>query len=219
MGVGRIQIWVPDFKDNCVIDNDNTFVATVQHCDGKVLQWRGGRYQTKDGNWRQIVGDPHGLKPGTPGFYDGVPGTGDPGHITFEVPPGCYTISASTHVWVQPAAGGQKALVGNLSTHKTVVCVCCDEDACVTLFQPTGFHCGIIQVLDLLLPVMEVRGFIKKEERANADKALRPLIERIQPSAFDQNELKMVTPTIVRRLSRGGRPASAAKSAKKGKKR
>lgn len=217
MGVGRIQVWIPDYKNNCVIDNDNTFVATVQHCDGTVLQWKGGRYQTNDGNLHPIVGDPNGLKPGVPGFYDGVPGTGDPGHISFEVPPGCYTISASTHVWVQPGPGGQKLLVGNLGTHKTVVCVCCDEDVCVTLFQPTGFHCGIIQVLELLLPVMEVRGLIKKEERARADGALRPLIERIAPSTFDQNDLN-VARTIVKRLSKGVRPGTPATSARKGKK-
>ena len=218
MGAGRIQVWVPDaFKSNCAIDNTFTFVATVQHCDGTVLEWKGGRFQTKDGNWHPIVGDPNGLKPGAPGFYDGVPGTGDPGHISFEVPPGCYVISASVHVWVQIGPGGQKLLLGNLATHKTVVCVCCDDEVCVTLFQPTGWHCGIIQVLEILLPVMEARNLIRPEERRDADKALRTIAERIAPSTFDQNDLQ-VARTIAKRLSKGSKPRATDKPARKARK-
>ncbi len=202
MGVGKINLWVPDaFKNNCAIDNTYGFVATVQHCDGTVLAWRGGRYQTKDGVWHQIVGDPSGLKPGTPGYYDGVPGTGDPGHVSFELPPGCYVVSASVHIWVQVGPGpGQKLLLGNLATHKTVICVCCDEEKCVTLFQPSGWHCGVIMVLELLLPVMEAKKLISKDEHSNAEKALRPILGKLALSAFDQNEAE-IAKTIVKRLS------------------
>ena len=101
MGVGKLNIWVPDaFKANFAIDNTYNFVATIQNCDGSVLEWKGGKYQTKDGAWHQILGDPSGLKPGVLGFYDGVPGTGDPGHIMLELPPGRYLVSASVHVWI-----------------------------------------------------------------------------------------------------------------------
>lgn len=89
MGVATINLWVPDaFKNNCAIDNTYSFVATVQHCDGSVLEWKGGRFQRKDGSWQAIVGDPNGLKPGAPGFYDGVPGTGDPGTSSSKCRPG-----------------------------------------------------------------------------------------------------------------------------------
>lgn len=203
MGTSRINLWVPDaFKSNCAVDNTFGFVATVQHCDGSVLEWKGGRYQTKDGVWHQIVGDPHGLKPGIPGYYDGVPGTGDPGHVSFELPPGCYLVSASVHVWIQAGPGpNKKILLGNLATHKAVVCACCDEDKCVTLYQPSGWHCGIIMVLELLLPIMEAKRLIGKEERANAEKALRPILEKLTPSAFDEREAEIVK-TIVKRLSK-----------------
>jgi hypothetical protein len=200
VGVGRVNLWIPDaFKANCAIDNTYTFVATVQHCDGSVLEWKGGRYQTKDGAWHPILGDPSGLKPGSPGYYDGVPGTGDPGHVMFEAPPGCYLVSASVHVWIA-LQKGQKILLGNLATHKSTLDVECDEDTCVTLFQPSGWHCGIIMVLELLLPVMEAQGLIKAEERRGADRALRPILERLQASPFDENELEL-SRTIAKRLS------------------
>lgn len=182
MGVATINLWVPDaFKNNCAIDNTYSFVATVQHCDGSVLEWKGGRFQRKDGSWQAIVGDPNGLKPGAPGFYDGVPGTGDPGHVIFEVPPGCYIVSASVHVWVQWGGGPlpKKLLLGNLATHKAVVQACCGEHVCVKLFQPSGWHCGIIQVLELLLPAMEQHKLIAGEQRAAAEKVLRPILEKL----------------------------------------
>jgi len=201
MGVATVNVWVPDaFRNNCAIDNTYSFVATVQHCDGTVLEWKGGRFQTKDGLWHPIVGDPQGLKPGAPGFYDGVPGTGDPGHVVFEVPPGCYIVSASVHVWIQLSGHG-KILLGNLATHKTEICVCCGDHACVRLFQPSGWHCGIIQVMELLLPVMEARKVITKEERANAEKVMRPILAKIAPSSFDEHDVE-ISRTIVKRLTK-----------------
>ena len=202
MCVATVNLWEPDaYKANCAIDNTFTFVATVQHCDGTVLEWKGGRYQTKDEKWHQIVGDPAGLKPGAAGFYDGVPGTGDPGHVKFEVPPGCYIMSASVHVWVQVGPGpGQKLLLGNLATHKTLVRACCDEQVCVMPYQPSGWHCGIIQVLETLLPMMEAKKLITREERANAEKVLRPILEKLAPSPADQHELEIAR-MIVKRLS------------------
>ncbi len=201
MSTGIMNIWVPDaFKSNCAIDNTFTFVATIQHCDGSVLEWVGGRYQTKDGAWHPVVGDPAGLSPGKPGLYDGVHGTGDPGHVVVEVPPGCYLVSASVHVWVSIPQSGQKLLLGNLATHKCVVHVECGQHACVTLFQPSGWHCGIIMVLETLLPVMEARGIIKPEERKRADEALRPIVERLSASEFDRHDLEIAR-TIAKRLS------------------
>jgi len=199
--VGIVDVWIPDaFKNNCAIDNTYSFVATIQHCDGSVVEWKGGRYQTRDGVWHQIVGDPHGTKPGVPGYYDGVPGTGEPGHVRFEVPPGCYLISASVHIWLQVTKTG-RTLLGNLATHKSVIRVCCGGENCVTLFQPSGWHCGIIMVLELLLPVMEQNRLITKDERANAEKAMRPILEKLAPSPLDERE-KEIAQTIVKRLAK-----------------
>ncbi len=196
-----MNIWVPDaFKNNCAIDNTYAFVATIQHCDGSVLEWKGGRYQTKDGAWHQIGGDPSGSRPGVAGYYDGVPGTGDPGHITLEVPPGCYQVSASVHVWISPGPHG-RLLLGNLATHKCIVHVECGQHACVTLFQPTGWHCGIILVLETLIPVMAEKKLITAEERRRVDEALRPILERLSPSEFDRHEIESAR-TLVRRLAR-----------------
>ena len=206
MSVGIMNIWVPDaFKNNCAVDNTYTFVATVQHCDGSVLEWKGGRFQTKDGVWHQIVGDPNGSKPGVAGYYDAVPGTGDPGHIVLEVPPGCYQVSASVHVWIAIGQVGNKILLGNLATHKCVAHVECDQHVCVTLFQPSGWHCGIILVLETLLPVMEQKKLITPEERKRADEALRPIVEKLAPSGFDKHEIE-IGRTIVKRLARSGEP-------------
>lgn len=218
MGVGRIQLWIPSIYDGCAVDPVQTYVATVQRCDGKVLDWPGGRYQLRDGSWRPIVGDPSGLNPGKPGFYDGVPGTGDPGHVSFEAPPGCYVVSASWHVWRGTGPGGQKVLYGNQATHKTIVCVCCDKDACVTLFQPTGWHCSVIQVQELLLPVLEGNAVIPKEIRANIEKAMRPLLGVLAPNAFDENDVA-VARTIAKRLTSRNVRAGAmrAKGTKKRK--
>jgi hypothetical protein len=200
MSVGKINVWVPDaFKNNCVIDNTYNFVATVQNWDGTVLEWKGGRYQTRDGAWHQILGDPMGLKPGALGFYDGVLGTGDPGHVTFELPPGCYQVSASVHVWVQ--LGPKPALLGNLATHKAIVRVGCGEDACVTLYQPTGWHCGIVMVLETLIPIMASQGLITKEEKATAEKALKPILEKLESSESNKGDLD-IAKTIAKRLTR-----------------
>jgi hypothetical protein len=57
-------------------------------------------------------------------------------------------------------------------------------------------------VLQTLLPVMEARGLITAEEREGADAALRPLLERLAPSAFDRREAELAG-TIARRLSQG----------------
>jgi hypothetical protein len=200
MSVARVNLWVPDFRDTCQIDNVNHFVATVQNCEGRVLEWSGGRYWTKDGSWHQIVGDSHGARAGVAGYYDGVPGTGDPGHVSFEVPPGCYIVSASTHVWVQQTGTGKLQLLGNLGTQHAMIKVCCGEEVCVTVFQPTGFHCSVIEVQELLLPFMEAQKIGDVQLVQNARKALQALTAQLQPSAFDQNNLEIAR-TIVKRLT------------------
>ena len=200
MSVAKINLWIPDYQDTCRIDNTNHFVATVQNCEGQVLEWSGGRYWTKDNQWHPIVGDLAGAKPGVPGYYDGVPGTGDPGHVCFEVPPGCYIVSASTHIWIELPAEHELIILGNLGTQHAMVKACCGEDVCVTVYQPTGWHCSVIEVMELLLPVMAERNLVDRRLVDDARRALQPIVDRLKPSNFDLNSLE-VTRTIRKRLT------------------
>lgn len=61
------------------------------------------------------------------------------GHLEIEVPPGCYRINA---VWSFSVAGG--VIHVNHLTDSAVVCACCDETHCVTLFNPSIHRCGTI---------------------------------------------------------------------------
>lgn len=218
MSVGKVDVWIPDaFNGYCKTDKKYHFVATVQNCDGSIVEWPGGRYQTNDGQWHPVKGDVHGDKPGVAGFYDGVPGTGDPGHITFELPPGCYLVTASTHVWIKPeiyetsemavaaaavtAMARKSILMGNLATHKAIIQVDCAKETCVKLFQPSGFHCSVIMTLDILLPVMKAQRLITAEQFAAAEKALQPITEKLAKSPLDIRE-ERVASMIVRRLTR-----------------
>jgi hypothetical protein len=197
MGVGRLNVWVLDAFKTGAIDNTYRFVATVQRMDGSILEWKGGRYQTKDAVWHQIVGDPHGSKPGTPGYYDGVLGTGDPGHIIFDAPPGQYMVCASVHVWLG-FAPGRRILLANLATHKAIVTVHADRDQSVTLYQPTGFHCGIV-VHDLLLPVLAGRRILEPSEIDKAREVLGALSDQLAQSDTDRHDVQILN-TVVKRL-------------------
>jgi hypothetical protein len=197
MGVGRLNVWVLDAFKNGAIDNTYRFVATVQRMDGSILEWRGGRYQIKDGTWHQTLGDPHGPKPGTLGYYDGVPGTGDPGHIILEAPPGQYMVCASVHIWLG-FPSGRRVLLGNLVTHKAIVDIDADQDQSVTLYQPTGFHCGIV-VHDLLLPVLAGRHVLEPVEIERAREVLHALTDQLASSESDRHEAQIVK-TMVNRL-------------------
>jgi hypothetical protein len=202
MSVGKVDVWVPSaFNGYCKVDNTYRFVATVQNCDGSIVEWSGGKFQTNDGKWNQIKGDPHGDKPGVPGYYDGVPGTGDPGHITFELPPGCYLVTASVHIWITVPKVREKLLLGNLATHKAIIKVECGKETCVSLFQPTGWHCGIIMSLQLLMTTMKEKRLITAAEHAAAEKAIMPILEKLEKSAFDKKEEEVVK-TIMNRLIR-----------------
>lgn len=61
------------------------------------------------------------------------------GHLETQVPPGTYLVKA---VWSYHLAGG--VYHANHFTDAAIVHVCCDEDACVTLFNPRAHRCGII---------------------------------------------------------------------------
>ena len=78
--------------------------------------------------------------------------------------------------------------------------VSCDETACVTLFQPSGFHCSIVMVFELLYPLLEHNDLIKGDVRKNIETLKRLMYNTLVPSDFDKNELE-IAKTIVKRLT------------------
>ncbi|MDO8715589.1 MAG: hypothetical protein Q7J73_02095 [Dehalococcoidales bacterium] len=61
------------------------------------------------------------------------------GHLEVEVPPGCYYIKA---VWSFRLFGGIYYV--NHFTDAAIVQVCCEQTACVKLFNPSIHRCGTI---------------------------------------------------------------------------
>jgi len=61
------------------------------------------------------------------------------GHRTLHLPPGCYRINA---VWSFRFGGGFYYV--NHFTDSTVVQACCDDEQCITLFNPNAHRCGRI---------------------------------------------------------------------------
>lgn len=65
------------------------------------------------------------------------------GHLEIEVPPGCYRINA---VWGFKLVG-RDTYRANHFTDSTLVTACCEQTACVKLFNPNVHRCGYIYAL------------------------------------------------------------------------
>jgi len=120
MGVSKLDIWVSDVADACGTWPGSGLI-TILDCKG-ILSWPCGRFLA-NGTWQKIPN----------GQYRNIPFTC--GHLTVELPPGCYWVVAG---FVTPL-GGRIHLNG--TTHVGVVEVCCEECACVKLFNPTVRLC------------------------------------------------------------------------------
>lgn len=120
MGVSRINIWISDVADPCGTWKGDATVSVLD-CKG-ILTWPCGRYLSGN-NW---VAVPNGV-------YRNLPSTC--GHLEVEVPPGCYWVTAG---YVTPGSG---YIHLNYTTHVGIVEACCDETACVKLFNPTVRLC------------------------------------------------------------------------------
>ena len=118
MSTGKINIFVSDVADPCGIWN-GTGRATVFDCNG-VFDWPCGRFRPGGSDqWRPVPN----------GSYRNLPFRC--GHLEVEVPPGCYWVIAghvtpSTHY-----------IHLNYTTHVGIVQVCCGQDACVKLYNPS----------------------------------------------------------------------------------
>ncbi len=115
MGLATLNIWVSGIDDPCGVDN-RTWYVTIYNCDGTVLEWCGKRYVVM------------------PALC---------GHLSVDVPPGCYYIKAVWgYVVVQPGL----VYRANHFTDAAIVTACCESHTCVKLFNPSLHRCGYIYV-------------------------------------------------------------------------
>lgn len=94
------------------------------------------------------------------------------GHLEVKVPPGCYYLKA---VWSFSFLGGIFHV--NHFTDAAIVCACCDETTCVTLFNPSLHRCGTI-VLRAIRDVVQQKG-LKPDTAKNAEAALNAVLAEI----------------------------------------
>jgi len=117
MGTNNVNIWITKRGDPCQIATTEHFVYVLQ-CNGQILEWCGKKYandpgDTKNKEWMRTKC----------------------GHLSLELPPGCYIVGA-----VESSAGIPP--LGNCLTHIAMVRVNCGDHACVTLFDPSLHLCG-----------------------------------------------------------------------------
>jgi hypothetical protein len=130
------------------------------------------------------------------------------GHLEVEVPPGCYLIRA---VWSFKAVGG--VFYVNHFTDAAIVCACCDEKACVTLFNPSLHRCGTI-VVRAIRDVVQQKG-IKDATARNAEAALNALLAEVPKPAkgFELDHLdeleRMVRQQEGQGVAKGGKKKSS----------
>jgi hypothetical protein len=89
------------------------------------------------------------------------------GHLSVKLPPGCYRVSAVSHYY---QAHG--IYWSNWFTHSAIVQVCCDQAACVKLFNPNFHHCGSI--------------FLGAVRGAAAQKLIKPDLARALETSLKQ---------------------------------
>ena len=96
--------------------DNRTWYITIYNCDGSVLDWCGKRYV--------VMKAPCG-------------------HLEVKVPPGCYYVKA---VWGFTVVLPGLVYRANHFTDAGIVTLCCDQHACVKLFNPSAHRCGYIYV-------------------------------------------------------------------------
>lgn len=121
--------------------------VTIYNCDGDVLEYCGKRYVMLEAPC---------------------------GHLETEVPPGCYRIIA---VW------NFKILIPGLHfrvnhfTDSAIVTVCCGQETCVKLFNPSAHRCGEIYVRALrdLVAQKAIAGDLAQQVKAAVEGINRQL--------------------------------------------
>lgn len=151
MGLAKLNIWVSDTDDPCKVSN-RTWYITIFDCDGNVLQWCDKKYVVMPAKC---------------------------GYLEVEVPPGCYYIKAVWSFWLSPGAGIIYRV--NHFTDAAIVQACCDQTACVKLFNPSIHRCGNIVVRALNDLVRQKA--IKADQVKQVETALAAALEKIEKPA------------------------------------
>ena len=115
--------------------------------------------------------------------YDNIPAPC--GHVEVELPPGTYIIRASAHTWWY-----QGKLYGNWTTDRGVVTVCCNEDACITLYAPTIQACWI-PLFSMVFPTL-VQNKVLPPEVAKAAETINNAIVKLESTEFEKGEADML---------------------------
>jgi hypothetical protein len=127
--------------------------------------------------------------------YESIPAPN--GHAEIEVPPGCYVISASMHTWWT-----EGVLMGNWWTHDAIVQVSCGDEACVILYAPTAQHC-IEPVFEIVLPLLAEHQVIPGDLAEAARENLKPVLEHLRASRYDEAKLLHLKETVKRSKEEG----------------
>lgn len=102
--------------DDPCIVDNRTWYVTIYNCDGNVLEYCGKKYAVLPAKC---------------------------GHLEIQVPPGCYRINA---VWGYRVVKPGLIYRANHFTDSAIVNLCCEQTACVKLFNPSAHRCGYIYV-------------------------------------------------------------------------
>ncbi|MBI2871915.1 MAG: hypothetical protein HYY00_01850 [Chloroflexi bacterium] len=135
---------------------NRVWYITIYDCDGNVLQWCGKKYV--------VLPAPCG-------------------HLEVEVPPGCYYIKG---VWGYTVVRPGFEYRVNHFTDAAIVQACCEETACVKLFNPSAHRCGSIivrAVADLLKQKL-----VKPETARKVNQAMEELLAQL-PRPIKEFEL------------------------------
>jgi len=111
MSTANLNVWITKKGNPCRIDDNpqkQQLYVYVLHCSGDVLEWCGKKYV--------------GLQAKC-------------GHLSLEIPVGCYIVGAVENPNGIPP-------LGNQLTHIAIVRANCGDHICVTLFNPTFHHCA-----------------------------------------------------------------------------
>lgn len=106
-----MSVWIGLEGKICDI-SPKTWYVTVYDCEDKPLVWNGMSYS--------LIAAPSG-------------------HVSFNIPPGCYRVSA---VWSYYQV--EDVFYGNHFTDSALVVLCCNEAKCIKLYNPLIHRCGIV---------------------------------------------------------------------------
>lgn len=136
--------------------SDRTWYVTIYDCDGNVFEWCGRRYV--------VMRAPCG-------------------HLEVKLPPGCYYVKA---VWSFVIVVPGLVYRVNHFTDAGIVTLCCEQTACLKLFNPSAHRCGTIYVRAIRDLVRQKA--LKPEVARQAEEALQAVLEQL-PRPLKEFEL------------------------------